>query len=85
MPGPVSQSYDGPDDDGPPPVPGWALAPGPGQFRCEMCGGVFDSGDDGEARAEALAKGLDPDDCGLVCDDCYAKTPWGRGAAGQGG
>lgn len=82
MPGPVSQSYGGPDDDGPAPVPGWALAPwaltpGPGQFRCEMCGGVFDLGDDDEAKAEALAKGLDPADCGMVCDDCYAKTPWG--------
>jgi hypothetical protein len=55
--------------------------PGPGRFRCEMCGGVFAMGDEEEARAEAIANGLDPDDCGLVCDDCYALTPYA--AAGQ--
>lgn len=80
MPGPISQSYEGPDDDGPAPIPTWALGVGPGQFRCEMCGGVFDSdpGDDAEARGEAIMKGLDPADCGIVCDDCYALTPWGE-------
>jgi hypothetical protein len=56
-----------------------APGPGPGRFRCEMCGGTFDLGDDDEARAEAEARGLDVDDCGLVCDACYRLTPWGMG------
>jgi hypothetical protein len=57
------------------------LTPGPGQFLCEMCGGVFDSDadDDTRARAEAKANGLDPADCGVVCDDCFRLTPWGKG------
>ena len=49
-----------------------------GQYRCELCNGVFDFGwSDGEARAEAEGKGLDVSDCGMVCDDCYKLTPWG--------
>jgi hypothetical protein len=56
---------------------------GAGRFCCEMCGGIFALGDDDEARAEAEANGFDPDalddpdEYGLVCDDCYRKTPWG--------
>ena len=43
-----------------------------GQFRCEMCHEVFDLGwTEEEARAEAEGKGLDINDCVLVCDDCY--------------
>lgn len=50
----------------------------PVQYLCEMCGYVFDSGwSDDEAKAEAEVKGLDIDDCGIVCDDCYKLTPWG--------
>lgn len=57
----------------------WATTAIPdGHFRCAMCGGVFPCGDDDEARAEAEAKGVDPDDSGLVCDTCYTRTPWGR-------
>lgn len=61
----------------------WATAPPAapdGHFRCEMCGEVFpvEDGDDDAARAEAESKGIDPDDSGLVCDACYATTPWGR-------
>jgi hypothetical protein len=42
-----------------------------------MCGGVFDLGDDAEAKAEAIAAGIPADEeCGLVCDDCYKLTPW---------
>ena len=33
---------------------------------------------DDQAREEAIAKGIDPDDSGVVCDDCYRKTPWGQ-------
>ena len=49
-----------------------------GQFRCEMCHEVFDLGwTEEEAQAEAEEKGLDIDNCGMVCDDCYSLTPWG--------
>ena len=49
-----------------------------GQFRCEMCHEVFDfKWTEEEARAEAEGKGLDVNDCGVVCDDCYKLTPWG--------
>lgn len=61
----------------------WATAPPAapdGHFRCEMCGQVFpvEDGDDDVARAEAESKGIDPADSGLVCDACYATTPWGQ-------
>ena len=58
-----------------------------GQYRCEMCNGVFDFGwPDDEAKAEAKGNGLNVDDCGIVCDDCYNKTPWGIAAqVGRGG
>lgn len=50
----------------------------PGQYRCEMCNKIFDFGwSEEEAKAEAKSKGLDVNDCGIVCDDCYKKTPWG--------
>lgn len=51
---------------------------GPGQYRCEMCNGVFDFGwTNDEARDEAVIKGVDPDKGGIVCDDCYRLTPYG--------
>lgn len=49
----------------------------PGHFICAMCAGIFELGDDEKARAEAVEKGIDPDDSGMVCDDCYKGTPWG--------
>lgn len=53
--------------------------PKPGQYKCEMCGGIFDFGwTEEEAQAEAEEKGLDVSECGIVCDDCYQKTPWGQ-------
>ena len=48
-----------------------------GQFTCESCGGTFDKGwSDEEAAAEAQGNfpGInvsDPDEAGVVCDDCY--------------
>jgi hypothetical protein len=63
---------------------------GAGRFRCEMCGGIFDLGDDDEARTEAEVNGFnpkvldDPDQFGLVCDDCHRKTPWGLAKSGEG-
>ena len=49
------------------------------QFKCAMCGGTFDKDwSDSEAEAEADDNGFDIDDCDLVCDDCYKKTPWGK-------
>lgn len=56
---------------------GFAAEPGPNQYRCDCCGGIFDKGwSDEEARAEAEqqfgealhAEGEPP---ALVCDDCY--------------
>lgn len=52
---------------------------GPEQYRCEMCGGIFDfAWSDEDARAEAIANGFADMECGLICDDCYQKTPWGK-------
>lgn len=49
-----------------------------GQYRCEMCNGVFDFGwSYEEAKAEAESKGLNVSNCSIVCDDCYKLTPWG--------
>lgn len=57
---------------------GFAIkAPGPDQFRCSACGGVFDKGRTDEAamaEAEQIfgeelhAGGLAP---AVVCEDCY--------------
>ena len=52
--------------------------PGPGFFRCAMCGGTFELGDEDAAQAERAANGLADVECGLVCGDCYRRTPWGR-------
>lgn len=52
-----------------------------GHFQCAMCLGVFPLGDESQAQAEAEAKGIDPKECGMVCDECYLKTPYG--AEGQ--
>lgn len=51
----------------------------PGQYRCEMCQGIFDNGwTEEESIAEAESNGFDVNDCGKVCDDCFKKTPWGK-------
>lgn len=49
-------------------------------YKCEMCQGVFTKGwSDEEADAERESKvGVPQNDCGLVCDDCWKKTPWGK-------
>jgi hypothetical protein len=50
-----------------------------GAYRCAMCGGVFETDwSDDEAKADARAKGIDPARSGVVCDDCYQRTPFGR-------
>lgn len=50
----------------------------PDEFRCEMCDGIYLRGwTEEEAKAEAVANGFDVNDCGMVCDDCYKKSPWG--------
>ena len=52
--------------------------PGDGEYRCEMCQGIFKFGwSPEEATAEADEHGLDIEECGMVCDTCYEKTPWG--------
>lgn len=53
------------------------------EFRCRMCNGIFEKDwSDAEAVAEAESNGFDPleapDNYGMVCDDCYKKTPWGK-------
>jgi hypothetical protein len=45
-------------------------------YTCAVCQETFDKGwADEEAAAELGANfpGFAPDDCGLVCDDCYKK------------
>lgn len=47
--------------------------PGPSQFRCDVCGGVFEKGrQDEDAAAEARDRYGDVpiEECGIVCDDC---------------
>lgn len=57
--------------------------PGPGEFRCEACGGVFGKVlSDAEERAQFAREfpGLDRDTTpgGMACEDCYqAMKAWG--------
>jgi hypothetical protein len=53
------------------------------EFRCFICKEVFEKGfTDEEALAELNANhpGMSPDECDLVCDDCYKMhfDPTGR-------
>jgi hypothetical protein len=51
----------------------WGMAE---QFTCAVCRETFDKGwTDEEAAAELgeVFPGFEPDDCGVVCDDCYKK------------
>jgi len=55
-------------------------------YMCEMCGEINERGwTKEESLAEAKSNGFDPeenpDDYGIVCDDCYKKTPWGMADA----
>ena len=47
----------------------------PDQFRCSLCGGVFDcEWSEEEALAELEADwGVPKEECDEVCDDCYEK------------
>ena len=55
------------------------LNPGTDQYECAICHGVFYLGWSYEdATAEAEINGMDVNNCVIVCDDCYKKTPWGR-------
>lgn len=50
------------------------------KYTCAMCGGTFDKGwSDAEALAELAAKfqGFGPEECGLVCDQCYRDMGFG--------
>ena len=52
------------------------VAIGPGQYRCEACGGVFGKTRSDEQALAAVAvefPGVDVDTepMGLACDDCY--------------
>lgn len=50
---------------------------GPNQYQCSVCGGIFDKGWSDEQAVEELKKNFsgsgDPDDCDILCDDCYKK------------
>jgi hypothetical protein len=51
---------------------------GPNQYRCALCGGVFDKGwSDEEAKAEMEQNfpGMKADQEDLVCDPCYQALP----------
>lgn len=53
-----------------------AAVPGPGEFRCAVCRGIFEKGwSDDEAAAELTTTfpGIGQDECALVCDDCFEK------------
>lgn len=58
---------------------GFSVKPGPGQYCCENCGGIFDKGrSDEEARKEAEAEfgdalESDGEAPAIVCDDCYVE------------
>lgn len=46
----------------------------PQDFRCDLCGGIFEKG---MSEEEALAElnrnwpGMKAEECGMVCDDCH--------------
>jgi len=53
-----------------------ATEPGPNQYRCEWCNGIFDKGwSDEEAMAEKERdfEAVPMEACAVVCDDCYQK------------
>ena len=44
------------------------------EYRCAVCKGVYEKGWSDEEAIEELGgnfPGIDIDDCGVVCDDCY--------------
>ena len=44
------------------------------EYQCAVCGGIFEFGrSDEEAVSEMKENfpGLEKEDCGIVCDDCY--------------
>ena len=40
-------------------------------YICAACGDRLRLGDQAAAEAEATAMGFDPDECVVVCDDCF--------------
>lgn len=46
------------------------------KFTCAACGETFDkelSDEEAEAQLEDEFPGFTPDDCDIVCDDCFKK------------
>jgi hypothetical protein len=46
------------------------------KFECANCGGTFESDRPEEECLGEMVKNFGPvtkDDCGILCDDCYAK------------
>lgn len=49
---------------------------GPNEFRCAMCGGIFEKGrpdEEAVAEREKLFGFLREEECDLVCEDCFQK------------
>ena len=44
------------------------------EYRCAICGGIFEKGQSEEAAQEEMKHNfpdVDKEDCDMVCDDCY--------------
>jgi DNA-directed RNA polymerase subunit RPC12/RpoP len=54
----------------------------PNEYTCAICGGTFKKGwSDEDAAAELRTNwpGIPPEDCAIVCDDCFRRIlPEGR-------
>ncbi len=53
---------------------------GPNQYRCAACGGIFHndwSAKNAEAELSVKFPDFTPDDCDIVCDDCYKAMGFG--------
>ena len=59
---------------------GFAAKPGPGQYRCDCCGGVFDKGQTEKAAEVEFAR-LFPEAKdmarSIICDECFVKMGFG--------
>lgn len=47
----------------------------PQDFRCDLCGGIYEKGMSEEEALAELARNYGPgvsvEECGITCDDCY--------------
>jgi len=55
---------------------GYAAEPGPGQYRCGQCGGIFTkewSDEEAKSEKERDFPGVPLECCVKICDNCYQK------------